>query len=302
MDICTTADGSPYLRVPTFQQVGWRQELPAKPLERQRIGKRASPRDRKSPIGLPELAKAPGREVFICEGEKCADAVAKLGYLATTASEGAGKWTSELNESFKDRDVYVLPDNDEPGKHHAEQVASNLTSVARAVRIVELEGLGKSQDVCEWIAREPFPGEPAPDRTGCSALEASEARKRSAETSRLPGLEGVPVPPRRWNALNRIPMCEVTGLGGDGEIGKTQIALQAAVRTGTSAPDAGSGPFLDEVGPAIFFTAEEPSNEIHFRLDQIREHHRLTWADLANVHPGSSPSIIPTLIRHWRGW
>ena len=70
---------------------------------------------------------------------------------------GGGKWTSELNEWFKDRDVYVLPDNDEPGKHHAEQVASNLTSVARAVRIVELEGLGKSEDVCEWIAREPFP-------------------------------------------------------------------------------------------------------------------------------------------------
>ena len=80
----------------------------------------------KIPYRLPELAKAPGREVFICEGEKRADAVAKLGYLATTASEGAGKWTPELNEWFKDRDVYVLPDNDEPGRHHAEQVASNL--------------------------------------------------------------------------------------------------------------------------------------------------------------------------------
>ena len=92
-------------------------------------------------------------------------------------------------------------------------------------------------------------------------------------------------------------MCEVTGLGGDGGIGKTQIALQAAVRTGTSAPD-WLGTVLDEVGPAIFFTAEEPSNEIHFRLDQIREHHRLTWADLANVHPVCAvdhPDIDPTL-------
>jgi hypothetical protein len=38
--------------------------------------------------------------------------------------------------------------------------------------------------------------------------------------------EGVPVPPRRWFARNRIPMREVTGLGGDGGIGKTQVALQ----------------------------------------------------------------------------
>src|SRR5262249_30890164 len=28
--------------------------------------------------------------------------------------------------------------------------------------------------------------------------------------------EGVPVPPRRWLALNRIPIGEVTGFGGDG--------------------------------------------------------------------------------------
>jgi RecA-family ATPase len=109
--------------------------------------------------------------------------------------------------------------------------------------------------------------------------------------------EGVPVPPRRWLALNRIPMCEVTGLGGDGGIGKTQIALQAAVRVGTSGSDWLGSP-LDEVGPSVFFTAEEPETEIHFRLDKIREHHQLNWADLANVHPVcpiTHPEIDPIL-------
>jgi RecA-family ATPase len=96
--------------------------------------------------------------------------------------------------------------------------------------------------------------------------------------------EGVPVPPRRWLSRNRIPMREVTGLGGDGGIGKTQIALQAAVRAATNGPD-WLGSVLEELGPSMFFTAEEPENEIHFRLDQIRSHHQLTWADLANVHP-----------------
>ena len=133
---------------------------------------------------------------------------------------------------------------------------------------------------------------------GAPAPEPKPEINRLREIAlRLPDFEGQPVPPRRWNALNRIPMCEVTGLGGDGGIGKTQIALQAAVRTGTNAPD-WLGAVLDEVGPSIFFTAEEPSNEIHFRLDQIREHHRLTWADLANVHPVCAvdhPDIDPTL-------
>jgi RecA-family ATPase len=109
--------------------------------------------------------------------------------------------------------------------------------------------------------------------------------------------EGVPVPPRRWFARNRIPMREVTGLGGDGGIGKTQVALQAAGRCATSACDWLGAPLM-EVGPSVFFTAEEPANEVHFRLDCIREHHKLTWADLANVHPICTvehPEIDPIL-------
>jgi RecA-family ATPase len=96
--------------------------------------------------------------------------------------------------------------------------------------------------------------------------------------------EGVPVPPRRWLSKNRIPMCEVTGLGGDGGIGKTQIALQLAVRASTSGSD-WLGSVLDKIGPAVFFTAEEPESEVHFRLDQIRAHHQLTWGDLKDLHP-----------------
>ena len=116
------ADGTPYLRVQRYDRPDGSKSYP----QSQWNGAdwaQGKPPGGKIPYRLPELAKAPGREVFICEGEKCADAVAKLGYLATTASEGAGKWTPELNKWFKDRDVYLLPDNDGPGKHHAEQVA-----------------------------------------------------------------------------------------------------------------------------------------------------------------------------------
>jgi RecA-family ATPase len=118
-----------------------------------------------------------------------------------------------------------------------------------------------------------------------------------AISMRLPKLEGLPVPPRRWLSRNRIPMREVTGLGGDGGIGKTQLALQAVVRVGTSATD-WLGSVLDEVGPAVFFTAEEPANEIHFRLDQVRQYHQLSWADLKDVHPVcpiEHPAIDPIL-------
>jgi len=153
--IYKTEDRTPYLRVERVERnggkiypqshwngSGWDKGKPAGP---------------KIPYRLPELVNAPGQPVFICEGEKCADAVAELGWLATSASEGAGKWKPELNEWFADRVVYILPDNDEPGRKHAEMVASNLHGVAREVRIVNLEGLGDGEDVFDWIEREPFP-------------------------------------------------------------------------------------------------------------------------------------------------
>jgi hypothetical protein len=148
-------DGTPYLRVERVERNGgkiypqshwngngWKNGKPAGP---------------KIPYRLPELVAAPGQPVFICEGEKCADAVAELGWLATSASEGAGKWKPELNKWFTDRVVYILPDNDEPGRKHAEMVASNLHGVARVVRVVKLEGLGDGEDVFDWIKRDPFP-------------------------------------------------------------------------------------------------------------------------------------------------
>jgi RecA-family ATPase len=122
------------------------------------------------------------------------------------------------------------------------------------------------------------------DATATEAKLLKEKNRLREIASKPAQWEGQPVPPRRWHARNRIPMCEVTGLGGDGGIGKTQIALQACVQSATGAPD-WLGSALEEVGPAIFLTAEEPEREMHFRLDQIREHRRLTWADLKDVHP-----------------
>src|SRR4029453_11201716 len=79
------------------------------------------------PFRLPELLKAgPAVPVYVVEGEKDALALAKLGFTATTSAGGAGKWKPALNEHFKDRKIYVIPDNDTPGRKHAQDVAQHL--------------------------------------------------------------------------------------------------------------------------------------------------------------------------------
>jgi predicted P-loop ATPase len=90
--------------------------------------------------------------VFICEGEKDADNLGALGFITTTNPGGAGKWREEYGEFLKERDVVILPDNDEVGIDHARKVKRMLSEDAQSCRILRLPGLEEKGDVSDWIA------------------------------------------------------------------------------------------------------------------------------------------------------
>jgi len=145
------ADGNPYLKVVRYRKSDGTKSYPQYHRENGKWikGKPAGP---KIPYRLPELLDADRTEpVFIVEGEKCADRLAKEGVAVTSASEGAGKWTPDLNQHFADRIVWILPDADEPGRKHARRVAANLHGIVREVRIVEISGLNEGQDVFDFL-------------------------------------------------------------------------------------------------------------------------------------------------------
>lgn len=101
---------------------------------------------------LPELLAAkPMQIVFIAEGEKDCDNLAKQGLVGTTNVGGAGKWKSEYSELLKGRRVCILPDNDAPGIKHANQVAESLKGIAAKVKVVQLPTSEKG-DVSDWLA------------------------------------------------------------------------------------------------------------------------------------------------------
>ena len=106
------------------------------------------------PYRLPELTRADHqRVVFIPEGEKQVDALCRLGFLASTNSEGAhkGSWRPELARHFEGRHVVILPDNDDDGRRHGQEVAEALQDVAVRVRWLELPGLAVKGDICDWL-------------------------------------------------------------------------------------------------------------------------------------------------------
>jgi hypothetical protein len=122
---------------------------------------------------LPELAKAD--RVLVCEGEKAADAARSLGFTATTSaggSQAAGKadWSPLAGKV-----VWILPDNDRPGRKYADAVAGILATLAPApvVKMVELPGLGEGGDVVDWIDAHGDAAEPESMRAELETIAAA---------------------------------------------------------------------------------------------------------------------------------
>jgi len=105
------------------------------------------------PYRLPEVLAHPDRHVYIAEGEKDADRLARQGLIATTNSGGAGSGNAwpYLAKWFQGRRVTILPDNDEAGRRHAEVVARALNGIAASIKIVALPDLPEKGDVSDWL-------------------------------------------------------------------------------------------------------------------------------------------------------
>jgi flagellin-specific chaperone FliS len=100
---------------------------------------------------LPDLLKAdPGSQIFIVEGENKVDALRQLGLLATCCAEGAGKWRPEYSTPLKGHRIIILPDNDEAGERHAQDILHRTRGVA-SMKIVTLPDLPESGDVIDWL-------------------------------------------------------------------------------------------------------------------------------------------------------
>lgn len=119
---------------------------------------------------LPKLLAAD--RVLVVEGEKDVLTLERLGYTATTAPMGAGKWRDEYSAVLEGKHVVILPDNDARGLRHARMVRESVAAAgAASARIVELPGLPDKGDVTDWFAaggtKEDF------ERAVAAAAEAS---------------------------------------------------------------------------------------------------------------------------------
>lgn len=188
------------------------------------------------PYRLPQLVRVleAGELVFIVEGEKDADKLAALDLTATTNHGGAGKWRETHSKHFPvGTQVMILPDNDEPGRKHAQEVARQLAGCGCQVKVVELPGLPEKGDVSDWLNAGRSKQEllQLVDQAGYWRAPGTGTSKEGksiniASILRAPDLSRkIEIP---WAIPDMLPKGYVSLLVGDPKTGKTWLTLRLA--------------------------------------------------------------------------
>lgn len=80
-------------------------------------------------------ARSYNTPVWVVEGEKDADTLIELGYVATTMPGGAGKWLDIHTEPLSGLVVEIIADKDEIGIRHALDVRNKLTAAGADAQV-----------------------------------------------------------------------------------------------------------------------------------------------------------------------
>ena len=245
-------------------------------------------------FGLPELQHQ--KMVYVVEGEKDVLTLRAFGLSATTNTGGAGKWRDEYTQQLITagvESVAVLPDNDDAGRAHADNVARACHAAGLRVQVVPLPDLPPKGDASDWLSS---------GHTGdglialqqatalylpSAELSADAMERRDGVAPRDEGcteprpvlvcLADVHVEAVSWLWPGRLAAGKLALLVGDPGLGKSWITLDIAARvsSGRSWPD--GAPALPPADVLLLSAEDGLADTIRPRLDAL-------GADSRRVH------------------
>lgn len=149
--------------------------------------KSKAPPEPRGLYGLHRLAGRPDDQVWVVEGEKCADALTRVGLLAVT-NQGGSKAAKKTDWSpIAGRRVVIWPDNDDPGRALAATIRGLLTDCE--IEEIDPASVGlteKGADCADWLVDhqgataadvEALPRVTAADTQGSKSEKKSEKKK-----------------------------------------------------------------------------------------------------------------------------
>lgn len=219
------------------------------------------------PYRLPELLAAVAAEktVYIPEGEKDCDNLARIGLAATCNAMGAGKWRPGYNQYFAGAKVVILPDNDKTGREHSQQIADNLAGISASIKLLELPGLPAKGDVSDWLAA----GGSAEQLQALAAQALEHRQQRRQPDQRILTLKEIMTaeyPDPVWVIPGLIP-AGLTILAGAPKLGKSWLALNLGIAL--AAGGRALGQLQVDQGKVLYLALEDTPRRIQDRLNTL---------------------------------
>ena len=230
------------------------------------------------PYRLPLIAGA--ETVIVAEGERDVESLEALGYVATSNAGGAEKWREEWSHYFAGKHVVVFPDNDDPGRRHADQVEAALRPVAKSFKRIMVPA-------------------PAKDITNhLDGLNDTEARAAVEELLSVPDPMDALLDARRFDLANPpakpVPVLSINGktIATAGNL----VAVTSQAKAGKTALEtAMMAALMEPTGDCLGITGQNPDGlpVLHFDTEQSRyDHHAVVLLTLRRAGREQPPEWL----------
>lgn len=217
------------------------------------------------PYRLPEIIASD--EVIIVEGEKDCDRLAAMGLTATWC--GPAQWP-DIAHYFKGKRVFIIPDNDLPGKEKAKKAFGVLSAFTEEIAICDIcQNLPAKADVSDWLEK----NDPA---TLIDLLHSFTRRTKIAATA-FSGREMSAVEPRKWLYGKHLIRGYISATVSPGGVGKTTLELTEAIAMATGRNLLGITPERVKVW---HYNLEDPRDELLRRTWAICKHFTIHHSEL----------------------
>src|SRR5262249_55249539 len=134
---------------------------------------------------------------------------------------GSKNWQPELAQYFKSKQViYVLEDNDAPGRGHTAKIMTALADMAPSIAVVSFPELPEGGDVSDWLA--------LGGNKNLLIARAEQALKQSSTRRNYIVTDLSSIKPRaiRWLWHKHLARGALELLAGRPTVGKSQIQCQ----------------------------------------------------------------------------
>lgn len=222
------------------------------------------------PYRLDQFLYVNSNEIWLCEGEKCTDAVVAnmpdsanlivLGFAKPSDFEG-------FEHLFKDKEIVIFQDNDSTGKKNTKDLVELFKTHAKSIKVVKFSEFSQGYDIADYLENHSW--NELIERT----VENAEVVYQSPV---LQLCQGIIETEKEENFILEpfIPNKSIVLFDGLGESGKSILAMQMSLSV-----SAGINFLCNSVqkqGKIIYFTAEETEPAFNARLSKIVKSFNLT--------------------------